>query len=337
MKATAKSALGEIMRVRLEIVEGPAAGKSYTFRDGEAITVGRTEWAECAVREDSGLEKVHFEIFASADECRVRGLHGAGITFGGEPAVEIRLRDGDRFAAGKSTFAICFDGAGAIRPGSGAGQGQGSAAAPGALADTPPASPSFSLELADEIGLGEDAMTLLKGLAPGTSADAAVAALDSVQLHRDAVLLQARILENRRSVWWAVVCARRALGDKVRLDDSAALKAAEQWVIDPSEANRRAAEIAARERKFEGPAAFAAMAVFWSGDNLAPEGLPKVDVPVGLAARGVAAALLMAAPIPDPLRIPAALSEYLATGRSIARGESPWPPQPPGTGRDSAA
>jgi hypothetical protein len=175
--------------------------------------------------------------------------------------------------------------------------------------------------LAGEAGLSEEAIEVLKNLDPGSPAQAAVTALAQKEFHRDAVLLQARILETRQSVWWAVVCARRALGVPVPPDQSAALEAAERWVIDPSEANRRLAETAAARLKYEGPAGFAAMAAFWSGDNLAPEGLPKVDVPRGLAARGVAASVLMAASIPDPLRIPVILGEFLETGRKIAEGE----------------
>ena len=191
-------------------------------------------------------------------------------------------------------------------------------------AKPPDRSPALA-ELAAAAKLSEAGRRLVENLGPASSADDAVSALERGGLPRDAVQLLARRLGSREAVWWSVVCLRRGVGQKARDDEAAALAAAESWVIDPSEASRRKAEAAAKAIEYRGPAALAAMAAFWSGANLAPEGVAEVPVPAGLTARGAVSAILLAASGGDAQQIPAVLGQFLEIGRAVVRGEHRWP------------
>jgi hypothetical protein len=173
------------------------------------------------------------------------------------------------------------------------------------------------------IELGEDARTFLQGRPFGDTGGDASRALESHGFRKEAVSLQAVLLDNRDAVAWSIACCRRALGEKAGEKEKAALDAAGKWVDEPTAENGRQAEECAKALHNQGPAAFAALAAFWSGHNLAPEGLPAVDVPPGLAARGVAASVLLSAGLLGLERIPETLSEFLALSHEIAGGKRP--------------
>src|SRR5262249_34717082 len=80
------------------------------------------------------------------------------------------------------------------------------------------------------------------------------------QLHLDAIRLLAAALPKRGPVWWACLCARQAHGTNPPSKITAATAAAEKWVADPGEANRRAAQAAAEAAELGTPAGCAAMA-----------------------------------------------------------------------------
>src|SRR5215472_14360491 len=54
----------------------------------------------------------------------------------------------------------------------------------------------------------------------------------------DALAFCAYLLPRREAVWWASQCVRALLGEPTAADE-AALQAAEAWVREPAEANRR--------------------------------------------------------------------------------------------------
>ncbi len=91
----------------------------------------------------------------------------------------------------------------------------------------------------------------------------------------DAVRFLAHALPKREAVWWACLCAREAAGADPPEPVAAALRAAEAWVADPSEENRRAAVARGRGgRAAAPPAGCAAAAAFWSGGSLGPARRP---------------------------------------------------------------
>src|SRR5205085_12585504 len=64
--------------------------------------------------------------------------------------------------------------------------------------------------------------------------------LTSRGFYTDAIKVLAYGLTKREAVWWACVCVRDAGGKDLPGPALKALQAAENWVADPSEDNRRA-------------------------------------------------------------------------------------------------
>ncbi|MGE0384758.1 MAG: hypothetical protein AB7Q97_08520 [Gammaproteobacteria bacterium] len=146
-------------------------------------------------------------------------------------------------------------------------------------------------------------------------------ALIQGEMFTDAVAYLAHALPKPDAVAWACVCVRTALGTApVDGHIASQIAAAEAWAMQPSARNSRGAEKVALEgRPKDCGAQFAAMAAFWSGESLAPEGLPPVPPAPGLTGTAVATAVTMAAVSGDPMAIPDRYRTYLAKGILIAR------------------
>lgn len=115
------------------------------------------------------------------------------------------------------------------------------------------------------------------------------------KLLADAVRFLARALPKREATWWACISARSAIDAQTPAEILKSLEAAEAWVYKPTEANRRAAYAAAEVASFDNPAAWAAMAAFWSEGSMAPENAPPVAPADNLTAKAVAGAVMLAA------------------------------------------
>jgi hypothetical protein len=176
-------------------------------------------------------------------------------------------------------------------------------------------------EVCQQLPLGDEAKALLRdGLTPAQY----LAALMGAQLHLDAIRFLARALPKREAVWWACVCTRGALGDSPPPASAAALRAAERWVADPSEDNRRAAMAAAEPIGLGDPAGCAAVASFWSGGSLAPPALPVVPPGEHLTAHAAAGAVMLAAVRTEPAKAAEKHRRFLALGIEVANGTNRW-------------
>ena len=116
-------------------------------------------------------------------------------------------------------------------------------------------------------------------LAEGRGVREYVSALVEGELFPDAVGFLAHVLPRREAVWWAWTCAGEAAGAKPPEPVAASLEATRQWIIQPTEPNRRAAMAAAEATKFEVPAAMAGFAAFMCGDSLTPADAPPGTPP----------------------------------------------------------
>jgi hypothetical protein len=139
------------------------------------------------------------------------------------------------------------------------------------------------------------------------------------ELHADAVRLLARALPKREAVWWACLCARDALPPDPSPAATAALEAAEAWVYKPVEERRRAAMACAEAAGYDVPAAWAAMAAFWSGGSLSPPDNPVVPPAEHLTGLAAAGAILLAS-ARDPRQMDARRRRFLDYGVDIADG-----------------
>ncbi|MGY0217418.1 DUF6931 family protein [Endozoicomonadaceae bacterium StTr2] len=125
--------------------------------------------------------------------------------------------------------------------------------------------------------------------------------LDQDQLN-DVVTFICHALPAREAVWWGCLCLRLiddAAAETLTLDQQQALEAAEQWVRDPIEANRRIAEARAQKAELDNAAGWLAQSAFWSGGSITPIDGPSSPVPPYLYSHAVAGAICLAAVLPD--------------------------------------
>lgn len=147
-----------------------------------------------------------------------------------------------------------------------------------------------------------------------------IGALIEAGFRAEAVRCYAHALPRREAVWWACMCAQHtAPGDLAEADREAGA-AAQIWVRKQSEESRRAAMALADATDFGSPEAWAAVGAFWSGANMAPEGVPPVAPAAHLPGVAVAGAVALAAVRGDAGRQSARLERFLAAAADIAAG-----------------
>jgi hypothetical protein len=176
-------------------------------------------------------------------------------------------------------------------------------------------------EVCRRFALSEEARPLLKdAMAPQQF----LALLQEKLLYTDALRFLAQALPNRESVFWAYTCAKQATGAGAAEPAAKALAATLKWVTDPTEANRRAVQPLYEAAGIGTPAGCAAVAAFWSGGSMAPEGLPEVPAPENLCGHGSACAAMLAAAQGDPAKYAERCADLLAKGTAIAAGKVKW-------------
>jgi hypothetical protein len=183
-------------------------------------------------------------------------------------------------------------------------------------------------ELCQHVGLGQEARDLLgDDLAPR----AFLERLLDGNYYQDAVRFLAHALPKREAVWWGCLCVGHAahLGGTSQVP--AALQAAVQWVVDPSDQNRRAAEWPGGSAQPPSPSGCLAVAAFLSGGGMHPPKVTGASAAPFLAARTVGEGILLAATGGDPAGVVTQLRAFLALGIGIANGKYLWDspvPQP---------
>jgi len=152
-----------------------------------------------------------------------------------------------------------------------------------------------------------------------------VEALLEAQLYVDAFDFLAYALPKRDAIWWACVSVRHALGPALPPKEFGALKAAVEWVLEPDEPKRRAAEAAGIAVGFGTPAGCAALAVYGSGGSLGPANLPEIPPEPDMTARAVSGSIAMACVKGDTVKMPEVQRELAQLGIAIAQGKVTWP------------
>jgi hypothetical protein len=176
-------------------------------------------------------------------------------------------------------------------------------------------------EVCKHFPLGDEAKKFLReGLTPRQFLDLLTAKEQFV----DAVRLLAHALPRREAAWWACLCARAVAGPKPPAEAAAAVAAAEKWVSDPSEDNRRAAWAAAEKAGLGTPAGCSAAAAFWSGGSLGPPDVPAIPPGEFLTAHVAGCAVLLAAVQTEPAKAPEKYRKFLALGIEVAAGTNQW-------------
>lgn len=329
-----------LTRAFLEIVDGPGKGRKIPLRDGQTLYVGRTDQADVCCRDNPTMSSVHFSARWFNNQCEIKDLHSANGTWrGGVRVSEAFLRPGEEIRAGKATFRLGVeDETGSLasvgpqeEPSDSPPRAEGSttpqtpsAAAP---AGAPPA-PATPAELHVRRGAAVLASDALPSAAPLSEEARRLAStplplpawldlLVSREHYLDALRVVAYALTRRSAVEWACRCVRLAAGDDLAPQDREALEAAEAWIEQPGESERRRCEAAATAAGYATPAAWVAAAAFWSGGSLAPPNVPVVPPGEHLTAHAACGAVMLAAAARQPEKAPQRYSQFIQLGKEL--------------------
>jgi hypothetical protein len=109
----------------------------------------------------------------------------------------------------------------------------------------------------------------------------------------DALAFCAYLLPRREAVWWASQCVRALLSEPTAADE-AALDAAEQWVREPAEANRRRVLAAGLGANRRCASTWVALAAGWSGGPMVVSNYGGPPAPPQLTAQSAFTAIEIA-------------------------------------------
>lgn len=141
----------------------------------------------------------------------------------------------------------------------------------------------------------------------------------------DAVRFLAFALPVREAIWWSYIVAKTNLSAPTELE-LLCLERAAAWAFAPDDARRRSCMECAESAKFTGAAAYAALAVFWSGGSLAPEGMPDADADPRLGPIGVGASVLLSITSGDATTLVNRFETAVVRAVNIANGGNGWLP-----------
>jgi eukaryotic-like serine/threonine-protein kinase len=103
---------GELMRVILDVVQGPVAGRQFVLDRPDSFIVGRSRFVHCPMPEDLALSRDHFMIEIDPPTCELRDLGSTNGTFLNNHRVDrARLSSQDMIAAGQSVFRVMLEAA----------------------------------------------------------------------------------------------------------------------------------------------------------------------------------------------------------------------------------
>lgn len=323
-----------LTRAFLEIVDGPGKGRRILLRDGQDRYVGRTNQADDSCPENQTLSSVHFKVRWFGGKCELKDLNSANGTWrNGKKITESLLGAGDEFKAGKATFRlIVADDLGTLATQTPDLEAKGDTHVD-ASAPPPAPEPASDSKAVLATGLAVATAAALRPEAQLSDASKAmlvddistaqfIELLASREQYLDALRVVAHALTKRSAVAWASRCVKSASGDDLSPVDEAALKAAEEWVAQPSEERRRKAQAAAEEAEHKTAASWVAMAVFWSSGSMGPPSAPVVPAAEHLAAHAAAGAVMIAAVAKQPEKAPDKYKEFLRIGNELMNDQA---------------
>ena len=100
------------MRVTFRATEGPMVGKEFVLRSTQLVRVGRTEWADVSLPDDTHMSSIHFEAETDLKACYIRDHESTNGTFLNGKRTKGRqvVCDGDIVVAGDTSFSVRIEG-----------------------------------------------------------------------------------------------------------------------------------------------------------------------------------------------------------------------------------
>jgi hypothetical protein len=141
-----------------------------------------------------------------------------------------------------------------------------------------------------------------------------------LEFYLDAVRFLAHALPKREATWWACLCARNEWTEKTPTNEIKAVELAEAWVYEPTEDNRVLILPVTEELTYKTAASWAAIAAFWSGDDISPVPQAVIPPPEKLYAKAVIGAVLLSAVQGSPSNVNENYQLFLQQGINIANG-----------------
>lgn len=93
--------------VVLEVVDGPASGRTFRFSAQDSFVLGRSDAAQLRLADDVHLSRNHFRIDINPPNCCILDLSSANGTFvNGERVMERWLVDGDTVCGGQTRIVV---------------------------------------------------------------------------------------------------------------------------------------------------------------------------------------------------------------------------------------
>jgi len=169
-------------------------------------------------------------------------------------------------------------------------------------------------DLCERAKLGEGAKALLKD---EHTPRQFLELLIGKELFLDAIRFLAFALPKREAVGWGCLCVRHSLGTEDASKISETQVAAERWVSNPDEGNRRAAKDAVDREGSDSPSAFLALAAFFSGGSMVPANLAPVTPPDHGTPQLVAGAVMISAVKSQPEKAPERYRVFLQKGMAL--------------------
>ena len=167
------------------------------------------------------------------------------------------------------------------------------------------------------VDLEKDSLPLLK---PGETLSGFIQGLLQVYSLKDVIGVISQALPPREAVYWACLCVRDVLDEKESPDDVHAIKAAEQWLVNPNEDNRYLNLQMAEQLEYATAAAWVANAVFWSGGSITPRDQAKVEAPEGIFGKAICGAIMLASADEDPKKANGLQQRFVKRGINITQG-----------------
>lgn len=326
--------------LQLTMTRGSQVGQTTVLQPGQTLAIGRAESSQIVLSQDPLASTSHAKLeILQEGECRLTDLGSMNGTFvNGSRIDTTMLLEGDFLRIGRTEWTV--ERATAVVQTAQPSSASASRTSPsGTMRDIGVVSTASAQENSQGpdsermVGKATDLIDRFPGVevlaamgpltTPETRTSELIAKLVKDNRSLEALTVLAYALVPQAGVWW--VCQSiKSLDPSLTEADQSRLRLAELWVKQSEERHRREAMAAAESDRLASPSAWACVAAFWSGDNIAPEGSgASVKPGSDLTGKGLMAALqICVARIPEKTveRNTAAIE----LGLKVARGELNW-------------